>query len=283
MAIPDYQTLMPYLLKMAADGREHHIRDAIDNLATYLGLTEAERKELLPSGSDRVFDSRTRRARSTLKKAGLLGYPRRSYFKISERGQKLFADAPERIDVSYLKPFLKFDSTRLPSGEQMGKDQKVLLRMLQTIQHAIYTVVHTEPSILSSHLFRETWHEVEASFQTANTTLDTRKQFTRLYGRLGKAGLTGEMLRLKSTSLELHVNRFVDALSANQKGILTYPEKTWRERLVERLVKLARPAFGAMNSVLGSLSTVLPVLEIAKEYKEHVEITVEALGQEEPS
>ena len=38
------------LLKMAGDGKEHHIRDAINSLAAQFGLTDEERKELLASG-----------------------------------------------------------------------------------------------------------------------------------------------------------------------------------------------------------------------------------------
>lgn len=46
------------LLRVAADGKIHTVRDAIDTLANQFGLSEQERKELLPSGTDRVFDNR---------------------------------------------------------------------------------------------------------------------------------------------------------------------------------------------------------------------------------
>jgi len=51
MAIPDYQTVMLPLLRLATNGEEHRLRDAIEELAYHLDLTEDERKELLPSGS----------------------------------------------------------------------------------------------------------------------------------------------------------------------------------------------------------------------------------------
>jgi restriction system protein len=44
MAIPDYQTVMLPLLKLAADSKEHRFRDAIEELAAYFDLTEDERK-----------------------------------------------------------------------------------------------------------------------------------------------------------------------------------------------------------------------------------------------
>ena len=114
MPIPDYQTVMLPLLKMAGDGKEHHIRDAINDLAGQFELTEGERKELLPSGVDRIFDNRIGWARTYLKKAGLIGYPKRGYFQITERGQKILAEAPPKITVPYLKQFPEFVEFNTP-------------------------------------------------------------------------------------------------------------------------------------------------------------------------
>jgi len=44
MAIPDYQSLMLPVLKIAADGNEHRTRETITSLADQFGLTEVERK-----------------------------------------------------------------------------------------------------------------------------------------------------------------------------------------------------------------------------------------------
>jgi restriction system protein len=63
------------LLKIAADGKVHTKREALNLLAEQFGLTEEERKELLPSGHQAVFDNRLSWARTYLKKAGLIEYP----------------------------------------------------------------------------------------------------------------------------------------------------------------------------------------------------------------
>jgi len=118
MPIPDYQTVMLPLLKLAADGKEHHIRDAINALGNQFGLTEQERKELLPSGVDRVFNNRIGWARTYLKKAGLIDYPKRGYFKATERGLKLISQNVSRVDVAFLKQypeFVEFWSAKKPS------------------------------------------------------------------------------------------------------------------------------------------------------------------------
>lgn len=120
MPIPDYQTLMLPLLKLATDGQQHHVRDAITLLADEFALTEQERKELLPSGTDAVFDNRVGWARTYLKKAKLIESPRRGYFQITERGRHVFAKRPTKIDVAFLRQFpefVEFHSTKKLSDE----------------------------------------------------------------------------------------------------------------------------------------------------------------------
>jgi restriction system protein len=117
MPIPDYQAVMLPLLRIAADGKEHHIRDAINALAEQFGVTEQERKELLPSGTDFIVSNRIRWAQTYLKKAGLTACPRRGYFQITDRGRSVLAQNPPSIGVAYLKQFpefLEFQTTKRP-------------------------------------------------------------------------------------------------------------------------------------------------------------------------
>jgi restriction system protein len=55
MAIPDFQTLMRPILEVQADGNPRSPTEVRDLVAARLGVTEAERKELLPSGSSRCI------------------------------------------------------------------------------------------------------------------------------------------------------------------------------------------------------------------------------------
>jgi restriction system protein len=86
MAIPDYQSVMLPLLKIAGDDKEHSIRDTIEKISSMFKLTEDERKRVLPSGQQYIIDNRVGWARTYLKKAGLLDSTRRSYFKITKLG-----------------------------------------------------------------------------------------------------------------------------------------------------------------------------------------------------
>lgn len=115
MSIPDYQSVMLPLLKIAADGKDHHIREAIDTLAQQFQLTEDDLRELLPSGVYRVFDNRVGWARTYLKKAGLIEYPKRGFFRTTERGLQVISQNIPGIDVAFLKrypEFVEFHTTK---------------------------------------------------------------------------------------------------------------------------------------------------------------------------
>ena len=106
--IPDYQSVMLPLLNYAGDKEEHHIRDAIEGLADEFKLTEEERKELLPSGLQAIFNNRVGWANTYLKKAGLLESTRRGYFRISDRGLNVLEKPPKEINVNYLEQYQEF-------------------------------------------------------------------------------------------------------------------------------------------------------------------------------
>jgi restriction system protein len=108
MAIPDYQTLMLPVLKVANDGNEHRISDVVDTLAAEFNLTEAEREELLPSRKQATFNNRVHWARTYLAQAKLLEATRRSFFKITDRGRSVLAQNHSTIDAKFLRQFPEF-------------------------------------------------------------------------------------------------------------------------------------------------------------------------------
>jgi restriction system protein len=107
LAIPDYETLMLPLLEVAADGNEHSMRDARDQLACKFSLTGEEQNALLPSGQ-RVFPNRVGWAKTYLTRARLLDSPRRGVFRISERGRDILREKPQKITAKFLEQFPEF-------------------------------------------------------------------------------------------------------------------------------------------------------------------------------
>lgn len=111
MAIPDYESLMLPVLKLAATD-EVRIRDAIERISDQLGLTEEERATLIPSGSISVIGNRVHGAKTCLKQAGLVEQPRRAWYKATPRGLEVLAKYPDRIDNTVLMQFPEFTEFR---------------------------------------------------------------------------------------------------------------------------------------------------------------------------
>lgn len=112
MAIPDYQTIMLPLLKFASDQKEHSIHEAINTLAEQFKLSEADKKELLPSGQQEVFVNRVGWARTYMKKAGLLTSPKRGSLLITTRGLNVLSDNPKEINNKLLAQYDEFQEFR---------------------------------------------------------------------------------------------------------------------------------------------------------------------------
>lgn len=124
MTIPDYQSIMLPLLKFAGDNQEHTIREAIDHIADGFKLTEQDRKEVLPSGSQYIIDNRVGWARTYLKKAGLLESPKRSYFKITPLGLDVLKKNPPAINVKFLEQFPLFIEFRNTKKEKDADEER---------------------------------------------------------------------------------------------------------------------------------------------------------------
>ena len=160
------------------------------------------------------------------------------------------------------------------SGGGSNSDRARLLWTLETILLILDRTVHLEPSIFPEELqpyFRDAWPDAEKSLMNAISVVRNPARFRLLYPRLRRAGLTGPSLQLKTQSLYYYGKDYVG-------DILTYPaKKTW----TERIARLFKPTFKIMNSLMGSLKGVLPGIDIAKEFKEHIEATVDALQKKE--
>jgi restriction system protein len=117
MAVPDFQSLMMPLLRIAEDGQEHSLGEARDVLAAEFRLSESDREEPLPSGRQPKFSNRVAWAKSYLQQAGLLLSPRRGHFQISDRGREVLRAAPARIDIKFLEQYPEFVEFRTPKGD----------------------------------------------------------------------------------------------------------------------------------------------------------------------
>jgi restriction system protein len=141
MAIPEYQSLMLPLLQFLADSKEHSLRETIEYLEKQFELSEEDKKKLLPSGRQPVFENRVGWARTYLKKSILLEPVRRGFFRITKMGLDVLTKKPSKIDVSFLRQFpefIEFQNIRKEEKEE---------------QHTVETALETpEESIESAYL-----------------------------------------------------------------------------------------------------------------------------------
>jgi len=122
MAVPDYQSVMLPLLKFAEERKtDISTDDAVEALATSLGLTEDDLEEMLPSGLQRTFVNRIGWAATYMKKANLLESTRRGYYRITPRGQELLRKKPATINVKTLKQYPEFQEFQKLKGTRSGE------------------------------------------------------------------------------------------------------------------------------------------------------------------
>lgn len=125
MPIPDYQTLMLPFLKLAADGKEHLLKDSYQILSDQFGLTEEEKRIMLPSGQQSIINNRIGWAKTYLKKSKLIESPKRGTFKITTRGLEVLKGNLPRIDLEFLEQypeFIEFKNLKNPKEQNEDKE-----------------------------------------------------------------------------------------------------------------------------------------------------------------
>lgn len=124
MPIPDYQTLMLPVLRLAAEG-ETRVADVAGRIADDLDLTLDEREQMLPSGRQKVLHNRIHWAKFYMSKAGLVASPARGRFVATDKGKALLATAPEKVDVALLMREPAFRDFYRNEGTTAGIDDGV--------------------------------------------------------------------------------------------------------------------------------------------------------------
>jgi restriction system protein len=120
MTMPDFQAVMLPILDLAADGAEHTMAEAFAKLADHFQLTEAERSELLPGGSQRRFHNRVYWAVTHLRAAGLVVRPARGRFQITDAGRDVLSNPPPKITIAFLSGFPGYKEFKAGTGSAAG-------------------------------------------------------------------------------------------------------------------------------------------------------------------
>jgi restriction system protein len=199
MAVPDYQSLMYPLLKIAADRNEHTLSEAIETLAQQLKLSEQDRKELLPSGKQRKFDNRIHWARTYLVKALLLTSTGRSKFRITDRGIEVLRNNSSQINVKFLAQFPEFIAFRdNKTNGEMDSPQEIIEKINQTPQEILDVSYQSIRKTLAQEILERIKNSPPKFFE--NLVIDlliamgyggSRKDAGQAVGQSGDGGIDG--------------------------------------------------------------------------------------------
>jgi restriction system protein len=144
MAVPDFQSFFKPLLEIAADRKEHSMKEARELIVKNMNLSEADLKELLPSGTQTKYDNRIAWAKSYFVQAKVLEAPRRAYFRITDRGLELLKKGYDRIDIKILNQypeFVEFHTMKASSSTDDGQQDTLHLETPEeTLQKAYQNI-----------------------------------------------------------------------------------------------------------------------------------------------
>jgi len=202
VAIPDYQTLMLPVLKLASDSEEHKFSQAVERLGIEFDLTPEEKNELLPSGSQAVFNNRVGWSRSYLKQAGLLASSKRGFFSITQEGLALLDKNPDKVDISILEAYPEFIAFRNRKKEknELGPSTEALTipDQSQTPEDALATAYKKIRKELESEILNSVKETSPSFFERIVVDLlvkmgygGNRQDAGKALGRSGDEGIDG--------------------------------------------------------------------------------------------
>jgi len=193
MSIPKYEEIMLPLLELSSDNKEHHVQEAYARLAEKFGLTEEEREELLPSGTQSLFENRVGWARTYLVKAGLLESKKRGYFNITKRGIDVIKENLEEINSEYLKKYPEFIDF-LKSVKTNGEKDKSKSTPFEIIGNNFQLIRKN----LASELLQKVKESDSKFFENLVVDLlvkmgygGTKRDAARVIGKSGDGGIDG--------------------------------------------------------------------------------------------
>jgi restriction system protein len=107
--IPKFNEMYQAILTTVGDEKDYSLPQLRDSVAVIKNVSDDSRNIMLDSGVRSVFDDRVGWARTYLKAAGLITYPKRGITRITDLGKQILENHLSELDNEYLK---KFDSFR---------------------------------------------------------------------------------------------------------------------------------------------------------------------------
>ncbi len=133
MSVPTYDHFIEPVMRYLADHPGGaSARDAHDAAAEALHLSDADRAEILPSGTQRVYKNRAGWAHDRLKRAGFSISPQRGHWQLTEQGRAFASTHPAPLSADVLEKLVT-------------EHKDVRLRPTTDVDESVTT--HIEPAV----------------------------------------------------------------------------------------------------------------------------------------
>jgi len=106
--IPKYVEILLPLLKLLQNKKVHTNKECIYHLEKEFNLSEDDKKQTMSNGKTKLFDNRVGWAKTYLKQAGLVEYPKRGEVKITLEGLEILKSNPSKITLEDLEKYPQF-------------------------------------------------------------------------------------------------------------------------------------------------------------------------------
>lgn len=214
MTVPKYHELVRPLLDLVADGRPRNLREAAQELAERLSLTDEDLTETLPSGYPRYLN-RVGWAKSDLNKTGLIESCGRGLFRISERGSNALPELPPQLDRKYFEArgLGSWKSVSAPPASSAGPEARPDETL--TPEEQIDETLAELQEALEQEVLTQLRSVNPASFERFVVRLLAAMGYGvgKVTGRSGDGGIDGVIYedRLKLDRIYLQAKRWADA------------------------------------------------------------------------
>lgn len=199
MSVPDFQSFFRPLLEIAADGKEHSIREAREVITAIFNLSTEDLSELLSSGTQTKFDNRVAWAKSYFVQAKVLESPHRAHFKITERGMQLHSQGHERIDYKVLNQYPEFvefhnpqkqnKNTQVEISQEISSEtpEEILQKSYQSIRSDLASEILDQVKANSPSFFEKLILDLMVAMGYGGSRSDARQ----LTAKSGDEGIDG--------------------------------------------------------------------------------------------
>lgn len=124
MAVPKYNEFFSPVLRALETGEIKHVAKIRKFALDYLNVSEEDRKEMLPSNTQRLVDNRVNWSITYLRKANLIERVARGKYKITNTGLRVLHEKKDHVE---LKDLYQFDSFRqFINTDTMSEEKKDL-------------------------------------------------------------------------------------------------------------------------------------------------------------